>query len=308
MAMPCHFDRPYFGINKRKIKFLLNIHFFRIKVSPMNQNKVSSRLYPLIKSALMAALLPVMFIYVMIAKPDYHIMNAMSHVVVPVAQWVGDVVTWPIRVVGNAIDGISDVSTLRAENEELRARLDAALINKNACDIALAENKKLNRELDLVKAQPRDTVIADVIHDNSALGHNTFVVNRGAADGIEKGMVVTTTDMVLGGVIIDVGAHFARVRALTDAETNIAVRVIGSEVYGFMTGNGTKTPTMGFFSDPEFQPSRGLKLITSNISGVLPAGLVVGEMIDESDVSVVSPSRLSRVLILKFDTNKNEYR
>lgn len=308
MAMPCHFDRLYFGINKRKIKFLLNIRFFRIKVSPMNQNKLSSKLYPLIKAATTAALLPILFIYVMIAKPDYHLMNALGHVVVPVAQWVGNVVTWPIRVVGGAIDGITDVSALRAENEELRARLDAALINKNACDIAIAENKKLSQELDLVNAQPRDTVIADIIHDNSALGHNTYIVNRGAADGIESGMVVTTTDMVLAGVIIDVGAHFARVRALTDADTNIAVRVVGTEIYGFMTGNGTSRPTIGFFSDPEFQPTKGIKLITSNISGVLPAGLVVGEMIDNNDVNVIQTTRLSRVLILKFDTHNNEYR
>ena len=65
---------------------------------------------------------------------------------------------------------------------------------------------------------------------------------------------------------------------------------------------------MGFFSDPEFQPTKGLKLLTSNISGVLPAGLIVGEMIDDTDVNVVSPKKLSRVLILKFDTHKNEYR
>jgi len=183
-----------------------------------------------------------------------------------------------------------------------------ALMNKNACDIAIAENKKLSRELDLQNAQPRDTLIADVIHDTKAIGHNTFVINRGAADGIEPGMVVTTTDMVLAGVVIDAGINFARVRALTDTDTNIAVRVIGSEVYGFMTGNGSKKPTMGLFSDPEFQPTKGLKLITSNISGVLPAGLVVGEMIDDTYVNVVSPARLSRVLVLKFDTPKNEYR
>ena len=274
----------------------------------MNQNKISSKLYPLIKAVATAAVLPVLFIYVMVAKPDFYIMNALSHIVVPVAHWVGDIVTWPVRVIGGAIDGVADVSRLRAENEELRARLDMALINQNAYEVAIAENKKLERELDLVTAQPRDTLVADIIHDNSALGHNTFIINRGAADGIENGMVITTTDMVLAGIVIDVGGNFSRVRALTDSDTNIAVRVIGSEIYGFLTGNGSKRPTMGFFSDPEFQPSAGIKLITSNISGVLPSGLVVGEMIDDTYVNVVSPSRLSRVLVLKFDTHKNEYR
>lgn len=274
----------------------------------MNQTKLSSKIYPLIRAVASAAVLPVLFIYVMIAKPDYKLMNAMSHVVVPVAQWVGDVITWPIRVVGGAIDNISEISNLRSENEELRTRLDEALANKTICDIAVGENNKLKRELSIISSQPRDSVIADVIHDNNVLGHNTYIINRGVADNIEPGMIVTTMDLQLAGIIIDVAAHFARVRALTDADTNIAVRIVGSEVYGFMTGNGSKYPTMGFFSDPEFQPTKGLKLVTSNISGIMPQGIYVGEMIDSMDVKVIQPSKLSRVMVQKFDTHKNEYK
>ena len=274
----------------------------------MKQNKISSKIYPLIRAAATAAVLPILFIYIMIAKPDYAIMNALGHVVVPVANVVGDIVTWPFRVVGDAIEGVADVSRLRAENRELRARLDDALSNKDACDIAIKENIKLNNELGIVNAQPRKTLIADVIHDNSALGHNTFIVNRGANDDVQPGMVVTTTDMRLVGIIIDSADNFSRVRALTDSDTNIAVRVVGSEVYGFMTGNGSNYPTMGFFSDPEFQPSSGIKLVSSNISGVLPAGLVIGEMIDSTDVAVAKPAQISRVLVLKFDTPENKYR
>ena len=244
----------------------------------------------------------------MIAKPDYRIMNALAHIVIPVAHTIGDIVTWPIRAVGRAIDSVAEISNLRSENEELRIRLEQALSDKAMCDVVILENKKLNRELDVKNAQPRDVVIADIIHDNSAIGHNTFIINRGVKDGIETGMVVANTDMIMAGVVIDVGTNFSRVRALTDSDTNIAVRVVGSEVYGFMTGNGSRYPTMGFFSDPKFQPTKGLKLITSNISGVLPAGLIVGDMIDETDVNVVSPGQLSRVMVLKFDTTENEYK
>ena len=271
-------------------------------------NKISSKIYPLIKAVATAAVLPVLFIYIMIAKPDYRLMNALSHVVVPSAQWVGDVITWPFRAIINSVENINELSGLRTENEELRAKLNEALINKNACDIAIAENKKLTRELSIVLSQPRDTIIADVVYDNSALGHNTYLINRGAADNIKAGMVVASTDLQLAGIVIDVATNFSRVRALTDSDTNIAVRVVGSDVYGFLTGNGSKYPNIGFFSDPEFQVSNGIKLITSNISGVLPSGLLVGEITDGTDVRVLQPSALSRVLVLKFDTQKNEYK
>jgi rod shape-determining protein MreC len=274
----------------------------------MSQTKKSSKIYPLVKAAAAAAVLPVLFIYIMIAKPDYRLMNAMGHVVVPVAQWVGNIVTWPIRAVGGAIDNIAEISSLRTENEELRARLDEALANKYECNVAIKENQKLAQELDLIKSKPQDIIIADIIHDNSALGHKTFIINRGIKNGIEQGMVVTSTDMTLVGIVIDVATDFSRVRALTDSDTNIAVRVVGSEVYGFMTGNGSATPTMGFFSDPEFQPSAGIKLVTSNISGILPAGLIVGEMIDETDVKITPVSKISRVMVLKFDAQQNKYK
>lgn len=267
----------------------------------MNQNKLSTRLRTIIKSAVAVAVLPVLFIYIMIAKPDYALMNGLGHVVLPVAGWVGDVITWPVRAIGSAIDNIRELSNLRTENEELRVRLDDALRNQHACMVAMDENQKLARELDIVNNQPTDAVLADVKHDNTAFHHSTFFITKGSENGLANGMAVVSLDGMLVGVITDVAPRFARVRSLIDSGTNIAVRIAGSEVYGFLRGNGSDTPTMGFFSDPEFQPSAGVKLITSNISGMLPNGIIVGDMINETDVRVIQPKTLSRVVVLKFD-------
>ena len=267
----------------------------------MNQNKLSTRLRTIIKSAVAVAVLPVLFIYIMIAKPDYALMNGLGHVVLPVAGWVGDVITWPVRAIGSAIDNIRELSNLRTENEELRVRLDDALRNQHACMVAMDENQKLARELDIVNNQPTDAVLADVKHDNTAFHDSTFFITKGSENGLANGMAVVSLDGMLVGVITDVAPRFARVRSLIDSGTNIAVRIAGSEVYGFLRGNGSDTPTMGFFSDPEFQPSAGVKLITSNISGMLPNGIIVGDMINETDVRVIQPKTLSRVVVLKFD-------
>lgn len=305
--MPATLTDWYSGIFLKKIKFLLNIGLFAYKVSTMNQNKLSSRVYTIIKSAATAAVLPILFIYIMVAKPDYTILNGLAHIVLPVANAVGNVVTWPIRVVGNTIDNVRELSNLREENEELRVRLDQALSNKFECDIAISENKKLKNELNMVAAQPRKTIVADVLFDNNALHHATFLINRGTDSGVKRGQVVVSMTNQMVGIVIDAGGNFARVRALNDSDTNIAVRVAGSEVYGFLTGNGTKTPQMGFFSDPQFQPTKGLILTTSNISGVLPNGIIVGEMIDNEDVKILNYKQLSRVMVLEFD-NLGEYK
>ena len=68
-----------------------------------------------------------------------------------------------------------------------------------------------------------------------------------------------------------------------------------------MAGNGTSKPSIGFFSDPQFQATKGLYIMTSNISGVLPNGIMVGEIINDTDVKTVTPSELSRVMVLQFN-------
>ncbi len=273
----------------------------------MSPNKISSKAKQLIKSACVAAVLPVFFIYILIAKPDYKIMNGLAHIVLPVASFVGDVITWPVRAIGNTAQNIRELSNLREENEELRYRLDDALQNKYLCDIAVLENQKLSQELDIVQNTPRTTTVADVMFDNKAFNHNTFLINRGDKNGIKKGMVVTSMHGMLVGVIIDVANGFSRVRSLTDSDTNIAVRIAGSDVYGFLSGNGSDFPTVGFFSDPLFQATDNLSIITSSIGGVLPNNIIIGTTINDTDVQIKTPSELSRVLILDFDNN-NTYK
>ncbi len=273
----------------------------------MIYSKISSRVQSLIKSAIVAAVMPVMFIYVMIAKPDYTIMNALAHIVLPTAEAMGDVVTWPVRAFGGRVKKLHELSELRAENEDLRARLQEALRNQVSCDIAVRENQKMARELDIVQNEPYDVVLADIVHDNTAFHHSTFFINKGTNKGLSKGMVVVSLDNTLVGIIIDSGTTFSRVRAINDSESNIAVRVVGSEIYGFMTGNGSTQPTTGFFSDPDYKPTAGTKLVTSNISGILPAGIPVGTMVNDMDVGVIPVSRMSRVMILKFN-GQNEYK
>ena len=271
------------------------------KLFCMINDKASSRLARIIKSALSAAAIPVFIIYIMIAKPDYTIMNNLAHIVLPVAHGVGSVITWPIRAIGQSAQWIKETSNLRTENRELREKLDAALANKYSCDIAIEENKKLEHEIDIKRASPYKTVIADIQFDDSVFHHNTFLINRGKRAGLSRGMVVVSFDNRLIGTILDCGSQFCRVRALTDTDTNIAIRIVGSDISGFLQGNGKSRASIGFFNDAKFIGRRGLKIITSNISGILPNGIYIGDMIDEKTVDVLRPNDVSRVMVLQYN-------
>ncbi len=274
----------------------------------MTKDKLSFKLMRIIKASLAAVAVPVFIIYVMVAKPDYTIMNGLAHVVLPVAHGVGSVITWPVRAVGQSLHWVKETSQLRTENAELRKKLDIALANKNACDIAILENQKLEHEIDVKKSSPYGTVIADIQFDDSAFHHNTFLINRGKKDGLNKGMIVVSFDNRMVGTITDCGSQFCRVRSLSDADTNIAVRISGSDISGFLRGNGKSRASIGFFNDTQFVGRKGLKVITSNISGILPSGIYVGDMLDEKNVDILRPNHISRVMVLQFDNGSGSYK
>ena len=267
----------------------------------MTKDKLSYKLTRIIKSALAAAALPIFIIYIMVAKPDYTIMNGLAHVILPVAHGIGDIITWPIRAIGDGAHWVKETASLRKENKMLRVKLDDALANKYKCDVAIEENKKLESELDIKHASPYKVIVADIQFDDSAFHHNTFLINRGKKAGVNKGMVVVSFENRMVGVVLDCGSQFCRVRALTDADMKIAVRITGSDISGFLQGNGKSYASIGFFNDTQFVGRKGLKVITSNISGVLPSGIYVGEMIDNKNVDVIKPNNISRVMVLQFD-------
>ena len=267
----------------------------------MIKDKSSYRLNRFIKAALAAATVPIIIIYIMVAKPDYTVTNSLAHFFLPIAHGIGSFVTWPIRAVGQGAHWMKEMSNLRQENKNLRIKLDEVLAKQNECDIAIAENKKLEHEIDVKKASPFKTVIADILFDDSVFHYNTFLINRGKKDGITKGMVVVSFENQMVGTVTDCGSRFCRVRALMDTNTKIAVRISGSDISGFLQGNGKSKASIGFFNDTQFVGRKGLKVMTSNISGVLPAGIYIGDMVDEKNVDILRPNNISRVMVLQYN-------
>lgn len=287
----------------------MNIRFFLSKLAcDMSPKKLSSRLHTLVKAALVGGLASFLVIYMIVARPEYRLIHSIAHTFAPVAEAIGDLVTWPVRGTGKIIKRIRNIAILEEENQELRAKLAHANATLAQCAVAISENQKLTRELGVAQSIGFSTIIADIVHDRAALHHETFFINRGTSDGVVPGMAVVSFENRLVGIVLDAGASFARVRALTDSDTNIAIRITGSEVYGFLHGNGLLAPTVGFFSDPKFQGTAGTNVVTSNISGILPGGIYIGKMKNDSGVEVLSPSEISRVMVLKFNTPDNKYR
>jgi len=269
-------------------------------------SKGAARTAEIVRAGLVAMLLPVFFLYILLAKPDYKIMNAMSGIVVPVAHTIGDVVTWPVRVGIRIGASIRERTNALAENKKLRAELDAALAAQNECDTAIAENQRLQQLLDIRDSRPQHAILAGVIHENAAFRHDTLIIDKGETAGIRVGNAVVSPDGYLVGIVIDTNPVQSRVRTLSDMNSNITVRAAGTGVFGFLRGNAENAPVFEFFSDQAFRPTKGIRLITSGIKGNLPNDIPVGaaaaDGIGSARVNLGAPAAsVADVLVLSFD-------
>ncbi len=249
----------------------------------MDIKTTSSKIAKKIQAGIVACLLPVFFLYVLLDKPDYKIMNAMAYVIVPAAHVVGDGITWPVRFAGKLSENMIVRQGIRSENRNLRKKLDELSTQQTSCIALAAENQRLEQALDIVRNQPSKAVLARVIYENASFASNTFTLDKGESSGIRAGNAVISKDGFLAGTVVQVGTNSSQVRGLRDTGANTPVRVAGSDVLGFLRGRGNAQPVFELFSDQEFLPTPGVMLLSVSAGGNLPDGIPVGQIKSTGD-------------------------
>jgi rod shape-determining protein MreC len=189
---------------------------------------------------------------------------------------VEEVMTSASRQFDRVMSVFGDVSSLRAENQRLRAadeQLRRQLVELNA---AAKENASLRQALDFERASGHHMVAAQIIGVGPDSFSRTLEIDRGTADGVKPGMVVATGAGLLGRVR-EAGPHAAIVQTLADPQSRVNVYLSTSSLQGTVSGGPTVLQleiqhTLGV------TPSTGEWAITSGVGGTYPRGLVVGEV------------------------------
>lgn len=188
-------------------------------------------------------------------------------------EQAGEFVTRPLRAVGSWMSGLgvsrSEVALLRRQNSELRTR-NAEL------EEARQENERLRALVKFVQARNLESVGARVIGRPSNSWEGIITIDRGTAEGVEKGMPVIG-DAGLLGQIVETTDHTARVRLITDQRSGVAALLQRSRVEGVVRGSIDRELTLDFVSR-EASVRAGDVVLTSGMGGVYPKGILVGEV------------------------------
>jgi rod shape-determining protein MreC len=203
--------------------------------------------------------------------------------VVPLVVLVREPVSWSRQLGEKA----GELFAVYAENQRLKEE-NRRLLEWQAQAVKLGvENRSLRTILDL--AEPASTprhANARIVADSASPFIHTRLIDIGVSEGIAKGMAVLTPDGMVGRVI-QVGDRSSRILLLTDLNSKVPVIIERSGDQALLVGDNSAQPRLDFLPmNPRFEV--GDRIITSGRGGLLPPGLMVGEIarIDGSRVTV----------------------
>ncbi len=193
----------------------------------------------------------------------------------------------PIALTRRIGDQIGALLAVRAENERLRAENRRLLEWQSRAVWLTVENRSLRTMLDMTTETPDAAMTtAQIVADSAGPFVHTRLIDAGRDHAIDVGMAVLTPQGMVGR-IINVGERSARVLLLTDFNSKLPVIIERSGDQALLAGDNTAEPKLQFLPmNPRF--AIGDRVMTSGKGGVLPPGLMIGEIarIDGSRVAV----------------------
>jgi rod shape-determining protein MreC len=197
--------------------------------------------------------------------------------VVPPMDWA----LLPVTKLAGMVDAFQSYGRIYEQNQELRRELQQMKAWKEAALQLEQENAKL-LDLNKVRLDPSLTFITGVVlADSGSPFRKSVLLNIGARDGIRDGWAATD-GLGLVGRISGVGRASSRVILLTDSNSRVPVTIHPSGQHAVISGDNSNLPPLDFLEAAD-QVRPGDRVTSSGDGGVLPAGLLVGQVVLDSE-------------------------
>ena len=196
-------------------------------------------------------------------------------------EWISGMTGTVIAPIDARLAWLRAVAAGALSRDDL-ARRNEDLANENAVlRWQLADQEQLRRDVAFYREAAGITargalppVEAGVITNGDAGGVRQVVLNRGSDDWVMTGDVVATSAGVLVGSVIRVFPDHSVIRAIGDAQFEVAARVSGTDITGLVRTGSDGTVILDLVQKDEML-GEGAQLVTSG-DDRFPAGLIIG--------------------------------
>lgn len=193
------------------------------------------------------------------------------------------------RYLSDISDNFDTLKEVRAENDELKSRVDELTIDNTRLRQEQYELERL-RELYQLDENYSDyeKIGAHVIANNGSNWFNDFTIDKGSNDGVKVDCNVLAGSGLVG-IVTEVGPDYARVRSIIDDSSNISAMILSTSDICMVRGD-LQLASDGKIhfenlpnNDNEIQV--GEQVVTSHVSSRFAQGLFIGYI---SDIQVDS--------------------
>lgn len=172
------------------------------------------------------------------------------------------------------------MGSLRAENDELKARIDELTGEVVRLREVEVENEQLRSELDYKRQNPgRQLLPARVIYRDPSNYVQAIVIDKGSDSGVAEGMTVISAGALVGKVTW-VSPTLAKVLLIVDASSSVNATIQRSEsrALGLVNGQPSSRLLMKYIPQTEAVKTNDI-VITSGLGAGYPQGLLIGKII-----------------------------
>lgn len=214
-------------------------------------------------------------------------LNAVAgYVFVPMQKGINAVGGW----MSEKADNLKNLNDVMQKNEELQARVDELTAELNTIKLEQYDLDNYRALLELDDKYPSyKKVAANVIGKDSGNWFNTFIIDKGSKDGIEKDMnVIAGSGLV--GIVTDVAPNYAKVKSIIDDTSSVSGMDLATSDNCIIRGNlqmmnENQEIELSDLKDTDDQVQAGDQIVTSYISDKYLQGILIGYI---KDVSVDS--------------------
>lgn len=202
--------------------------------------------------------------------------SAAGYIIVPFENGISRIGEW----LGYRSSEFQRIEDLLAENEELKDKI-AQLTEENA--ILSEERYELTRLQELLSLsneyEEYRKVGARIIAKDSSNWFQSFIIDKGSDDGLEKDMNVLASGGLVGR-ISEVGPNWSRVTSIISDDTYVSASILSTGDTLIVRG-GLELLQDGYVSfsqliDGEDKAAEGDKVVTSQISDKYLPNLLIG--------------------------------
>jgi rod shape-determining protein MreC len=206
--------------------------------------------------------------------------NPVDRVLLAATAPLKSAMSWAIGSVSDLWYSYIDVVRARGENGQLRRRLIKAERARDEAEALVTENAHLRGLLKIKEPNPQVTFLAaTVIAAGTSPLARTIEIDKGALEGVGRGMVVVS-DEGLVGLVLRVAWTSSEVMLIADEKFTASVTVVRSRARGRIKGNGL-APGFGLELGEVLRvddAKAGDRVATSGLGGVFPKGIPIGEV------------------------------